>query len=63
MEWPVKGHWQEVDITGIVTQWLAAPKNNFGLIGYAVDVRAETCSAVFASIQMAEGMRPKLTIT
>jgi len=63
MEWPAKGDWQEVDITGIVNQWLAAPNNNYGLIGYAVDVSEETCSAVFASIQMPEGTRPKLTIT
>lgn len=61
MDWPTKGHWQEVDITGIVNQWLVAPEKNYGLIGYAVDVSEETCSAVFASIQMPE--RPKLTIT
>lgn len=63
MEWPAKGHWQEVDITGIVTQWLADPTNNHGLIGYAVEVKEETCSGVFASLQMPEGLRPRLTIT
>ncbi len=63
MDWPGKGSWQEVDITDIVTRWLSSPNNNFGLIGYADDVKEETCSAVFASIHMPEGMRPKLIIT
>ncbi len=63
MDWPAKGNWQEVDITAIVSQWLAAPSNNHGLIGYAVDVTGETCSAVFASVKMPEEMRPRLTIT
>jgi hypothetical protein len=63
MDWPAKGSWQEVDVTGIVTQWLAAPNNNSGLVGYAVDVKEETCSAVFASIHMPEGIRPKLTLS
>ena len=63
MAWPAKGNWQEVDVTGLVIQWLAAPNQNHGLIGYAVDVREETCSAVFASIQTPERMRPKLNIT
>jgi hypothetical protein len=62
-DWPTKEHWLEVDITGIVNQWLVAPEKNHGLIGYAVDVSEETCSAVFASVQMSEGLRPKLTIT
>ncbi len=63
MEWPAKGKWQEVDITGIVTQWLAVPNNDYGLVGCAVDVTEETCSAVFASIQSSEETRPKLTIS
>ncbi len=62
MGWPAKGNWQEVDITGIATQWLAAPNNNYGLIAYAIGVREETCSAVFASLKMPEEVRPKLTI-
>ncbi len=62
-EWPTKGNWHEVDITSIVTQWLADPHKNFGLIGYAVDLRAETCSAIFASIRKPESIRPKLTLT
>lgn len=63
MEWPAKGHWHEVDITELVTQWLAAPERNHGLIGYAVDLTAETCSAVFASTKMPEEQRPRMTIT
>jgi hypothetical protein len=63
MDWPTKKQWQEVDITGIVNQWLVVPEKNHGLIGYAVDVSEDTCSAVFSSIQMSEGVRPRLTIT
>ncbi len=63
MEWPAKGNWQEVDITGMAAQWLAASNKNFGLIGYAVDVREDTCSAVFASIKMPEQLRPRLKIS
>ncbi len=63
MAWPTKGNWHEVDITGIVTRWLATPNQNHGLIGYAVDVTEETCSAVFASIRRPAEMRPKLTLS
>ncbi len=63
MAWPTKGKWHEVDVTGIVTQWLASPNLNHGLIGCAVDVTEETCSAVFASIRAPVETRPKLTLT
>ncbi len=62
MDWPAKKQWHEVDITGIVSAWLAAPEKNYGLIGYAVDVSEDTCSAVFGSIQSLEGVRPRLII-
>ena len=62
-EWPVKSQWHEVDITHLVTVWLMNQEKNFGLIGYAVDIQAETCSAVFNSIhQRPEDSRPKLTL-
>ncbi len=62
MNWPAKGTWHEVDVTAMVTDWLADSNKNYGLIGYAVDVTEETCSAVFASTRMSEEMRPRLTI-
>lgn len=62
MEWPGKGKWQEVEATAIVNQWLATPETNYGLIGYAVDISEETCSAVFSSIQVPEGEKLVLSI-
>lgn len=63
MEWPGEGKWQEVEITDMVHQWLTTPETNFGLIGYAVDISEETCSAVFSSIQVPEGEKLILSIT
>jgi hypothetical protein len=62
-EWPVKRQWHEVDITHLVTFWLVNQEKNYGLIGYAVDIQDDTCSAVFNSIhQKPEDLRPKLTL-
>jgi hypothetical protein len=63
MEWPGKGKWQEVDISEMANQWIAAPDKNHGLIGYAVEVDEDTASAVFASIQNDEEYRPRIIIT
>ena len=63
MEWPGKGKWQEVEISDLVHQWLTTPETNFGLIGYAVDISEETCSAVFSSIQVPEGEKLILSIS
>jgi hypothetical protein len=60
--WPEKGQWQEVDVTRWVNRWLATPEKNFGVLGYAVDVSEDTCSAVFASVLSVAEQRPRLTL-
>jgi hypothetical protein len=62
VDWPKKGQWQEVDVTRWVKRWLATPGKNFGLLGYAVDVSEDTCSAVFASVLSVGEQRPRLTL-
>ena len=62
MDWPTKGQWQEIEITDIVKQWMIAPEKNYGLIGYAVDIKEETCSAVYSSIKGLEEEKPNLSI-
>ena len=62
VEWPNHGQWHEIDVTGMVNDWLAAPEENFGLLGFAVDLLEETCSAVYSSIYGLEGKKPMLFI-
>ena len=63
VDWPAEACWHKVDMTDIVRKWLENPDLNYGIIGYSVDVKDETCSAIFASVLSSDALQPRLVIT